>query len=103
MKKRHPYVMKLCRYLNISFRSKYEIIEASEWFIVLMCFALLNFMILMEIRTLFSVTYTVGKYNFSLFPVEVGLNLMELGIILLECCAFGHLIDGVIKSHDREL
>jgi hypothetical protein len=103
MRYRNPYVKRFCKYLNIRVRNKYEILEAMEWFIVLMCFALLNFMILIEIRTLFRVTYTLGNYNFSLVPVEIGLNLMELGLILLSSCAFGHLVDGIIKSNDAEL
>jgi len=103
MKMKHPYIKRVCKYLNISIRSKYEIVEASEWFIVLMCFALLNFIILMEIRTLFRMTYTLGNYNFSLIPVEAGLNILEIGIVFLECCAVGHLVDGVIKYHNVDL
>lgn len=103
MMRKNIYLKRFCKYLNISIRNKYEIVEAMEWFVVLGSFALLNFIILIELRTLFRMTYILGNYNFSLVPVEAGLNLMELGLILLECCAFGHLVDGIIKCHDREL
>jgi hypothetical protein len=103
MRYRNPYVKRFCKYLNISIRGKYEIIEAAQWFEILLSFALLNFIIMMQLKTLFNVTYIIGHYDFSLVPVEAGFNLMELLILLLSCCAFGHLFDGIIKCNNTEL